>query len=248
MPLPDPSISWWMTLCALGTIAITAFLVSWLCTDVLHLRRAAYLAVLMAVTGALTYGYLAWSGTDALAFISTHWGWGVLGAVLSGALAVRAILAGASRRGIPRPVRRSPWKMTGGLLWEGLLYGAAEGMLLSALPVLAAWQTFHSAGWTNSTLGAVGSGVLAIGASAVVIWVHHLGYREFRGTGEIALPILGCGVLSIAYLLTRSPIAPMGGHVLMHAGMEIRGVPMPPYSRIPAPSSDADAAQLRAAA
>jgi hypothetical protein len=35
----------------------------------------------------------------------------------------------------------------------------------------------------------VGSGVLAIRASAAVIWIHHR-YREFRGTREILLPIL----------------------------------------------------------
>ena len=121
--------------------------------------------------------------------------------------------------------------MSGLLVWEGLFYGAAEGLLLSALPVLVAWQTFHLLGWTDTTAGSIGSGVLAIGASVVVIWVHHLGYREFRGNPQIVLPILVCGVLSIAYLLTASPIAPVGGHFLLHAGLEVRGVAMPPYSK-----------------
>ena len=30
----------------------------------------------MVVSGSLTYGYLAWSGTDAAAFITNNWGWG----------------------------------------------------------------------------------------------------------------------------------------------------------------------------
>ena len=38
--------------------------------DVVRLPRAVYLAVLMVVTGSLTYGYPAWSGTDAAAFWS----------------------------------------------------------------------------------------------------------------------------------------------------------------------------------
>ena len=63
-----------------------------------------------------------------------------------------------------------------------------------------------------------------MGASAAVIWVHHLGYREFRGNRGIVLPIVACGLLSLAYLLTRSPIAPAGGHFLLHAGMQVRGV------------------------
>jgi hypothetical protein len=116
-------------------------------------------------------------------------------------------------------------------VWEGLLYGAAEGLLLSALPVLVAWQSFHLLGWTKTTAGAVGAGGLAIAASAAVIWIHHLGYREFRSNRAILLPVLACGLLSLAYLLTRSPIAPAGGHVLLHVGMELRGVAMPPYSQ-----------------
>jgi hypothetical protein len=231
MPVPDSSMSWWMTLAALAVLAVVAFLVSWLLTDVVRVPRALYLAALMVVTGALTVGYLAWSGTDAVAFLTRHWGWGLVGAVVSGALGIRVITAAANRRGLPRPHHRGVLRMSGLVVWEGLLYGVAEGLLLSVLPVLAAWQTFDLLGWTDSTLAAIGSGALALGASVLVIWVHHLGYREFRGTRDILMPILGCGVLSLAYLLTLSPLAPTGGHVLLHVGMEARGVPMPPYSR-----------------
>jgi hypothetical protein len=225
-------MSWWMTLAALGILAVSAFLVSWLLTDVLRLPRAVYLAGLMVVTGALTIGYLTWSGTDAVAFVTHNWAWGLVGAIVSGGFLARAVDVGANRSGLPRPSRRGIARMSGLLVWEGLFYGAAEGLLLSALPVLAAWQTFHLLGWTDTTAGAIGSGVLAILASVVVIFVHHLGYREFRGNRQgIVMAIFGCGVLSIAYLLTASPIAPVGGHVLLHTGLEVRGVEMPPYAK-----------------
>ncbi len=77
---------------------------------------------------------------------------------------------------------------------------------------------------------AIGSGALAIAASVVVIWIHHIGYLEFRHTRRFVIPIVGCGVLSLACMLTFSRIAPVAGHFLLHAGMETRGVPMPPYS------------------
>jgi hypothetical protein len=231
MPLPDASMSWWMTMSAVGVVALVAFLVSWLLTDLLHSPRAVYLAAMMVVSGTLTYGYLAWSGTDAAAFITNNWGWGLVGALVSGGLTARAIKAGANRRGLGVPAGRRGARLAGALVWEGLLYGAAEGLLLSALPVLAAWQSFHLLGWTATTAGAAGSGALAIGASAAVIWIHHLGYREFRSSREILLPIVACGLLSLAYLLTGSPIAPTGGHVLLHAGAQLRGVPLPPYSK-----------------
>ncbi len=234
MPVPDPSLSAWMTFSALGIITLVAFLVSWVLTDVAHVPRAAYLAALMVVTALLTYGYLAWSGTDAVAFLTQYWGWGLVGAVVSGGLAVRAIAMAANRRGMPHPAHRGFVRRSEEVAWEGLLYGAAEGVLLSVLPVLAAWQSFYLLGWTDTTVGAVGSGALAVAASLVVIWIHHLGYREFRGTPLIVMPVIVCGFLSIAYMLTFSPIAPVGGHFLMHVAIETRGVPMPPYSKWPA--------------
>jgi hypothetical protein len=45
------------------------------------------------------------------------------------------------------------------------------------------------------------------------------------------LPILACGMLSLAYLLTQSPIAPVGGHFILHTGALVRGLRMPPYSK-----------------
>ena len=161
MPVPDSSISWWMTLSALGVIALVSFLVTWGLTDLVRLPRAAYLAALMIVTGALTWGYLVWSGTDAWAFISHNWAWGLLGAVLSGGIGAAAITRAANRGGLPKPAGRSMMRMSGAILWEGLLYGAAEGLLLSVLPVLAAWQTFQLLGWTGTIPGAIGSGMLA---------------------------------------------------------------------------------------
>jgi hypothetical protein len=231
MPLSDPTWSWWAPLVALGGLALAAFLVAWVLTDVLHVPRVAYLSALMVVTAALAFGYLAWSGTDTSAFVVRHWGWGVLGAVLSGLVTARAIIAGADRRGLPRRAERDGRRLVALLVWEGLLYGVAEGVLLSALPVLAAWQSFSLLGWTGSTAGALGSGALAVLASAAVIFTHHLGYREFRRSRTILLPIVACGLLSVAYLLTRSSMAPTGGHFLTHAGAEVRGIGLPPYSQ-----------------
>jgi hypothetical protein len=62
-----------MTLPALGVIAVIALLIPWVLTDVLHVPRAVYLAGLMVATAGLTYGYLAWSGTDPVAFFTGRW-------------------------------------------------------------------------------------------------------------------------------------------------------------------------------
>jgi hypothetical protein len=228
MPGPDPSIAWWAPLVALGGLAVVAFLVPWLLTSVRRAPRAVYLAALMLVAAGCSWGYLAWSGTAVP--VARNLVLGIVGAVASGVITAGAILVKANRLGVPRPARARPGPMAATLAWEAVLYGAAEGVLLSALPVLAAWQAFHVLGWTGTTAGALGSGVLALAASALVIWVHHLGYEEFRHTRRVLLPIAACGILSLAYLLTRSWVAPVGGHILTHGGMDLRGVAMPPYS------------------
>ncbi len=249
MPRPDSSMTWWMTLSAVGVIAAAAFVLPWVLTSVLRVRRGVYLTGLMLGTGALTYGYLAWSGTRAGAFLTHFWGWGIVGAVVSGAITAGAIAVGANRRGLPKPSRRRGGRMLAAFAWEGVLYGAAEGLLLSVLPVLATWQTVQLLGWTDTAAGAIGSAALAVLASAVVIWVHHLGYAEYRRSRLIVAPIVACGLLSVAYLVTGSMIAPVGGHFLTHAGLLTREIAMPPYSPgLPGRPTEEKEAVLRLAA
>ncbi len=61
----------------------------------------------------------------------------------------------------------------------------------------------------------------------VVIVVHHLGYREFRGP-PVVVAALTCGILSLAYLLTVNPLAAMGGHIIAHSGVILLGRELPP--------------------
>jgi hypothetical protein len=69
---PQTTIAWGGALLWLLGIAAAAFLVSWILTDRLHLRRSPYVGALAALTAALTAGYLAWSGTGP-AFWTTRW-------------------------------------------------------------------------------------------------------------------------------------------------------------------------------
>ena len=214
------TIQWGSALLWLGGMAGGSFLISWFLTDVLHARRAAYVAWLTLLTGGLTFGYLAWSGAGA-AFWVDRWVWGILGAGLAGtflALMVSRV-----------PTRRSTGRMSGiGALWDGVVYGSAEGLLLSVLPVVITWQLLGSLGWTTGWRGAAAVPA-ALAASVIVIVVHHLGYRAYRGR-EIVSPVVGCTVLSLAYLVTASPIAAVGGHIILHLVMKRRGMELPPHA------------------
>ncbi len=235
MPAADPSIGWGTFFVALAAIAVGSFLVTYLPTDLGRMRRTPFVALLTVATGGLTWAYLWASGTGAAGFLRQGWAWGLLGAAVSGA--VTGLLA---RRWPATADRPRGAAALAKMAWEGVVYGATEGTLLSILPVLAVWQGGLALGWTSGWSGKVGVGALAMAASALVIGIHHLGYREFRGP-QVRFPILACSFFSLAYLLTGSVIAPIGGHIVLHFVMILRGAEMPPKQEVPqAPMSTTD--------
>ena len=224
MPTAAISISWLGALGWLAAIAAASFLVAWALTGLLGVRRTPYIAALALVTGGLTVGYLAWSDTSLGGFATNHWGWGLAGAAVAG-----AILAILSRHQPSGPGQQG-WRLGATLAWEGVVYGMTEGLLLSVLPVLVTWQAFAAHGWTSGIGKPLVAGIAAMGASLAVIVIHHLGYRGFHTRAALGPVMVGCGLLSLAYLLTASPLAAVGGHLLLHAALNLRGTEMPPYA------------------
>jgi hypothetical protein len=224
MPTTAASISWLGALGWLSAIAAAGFLVAWVLTSRLGVRRTPYIAALALLTGSLTFGYLAWSDTSLTSFATNRWGWGLVGAVMAG-----AILARLSRHQ-PRGPRSQGWRLAAALAWEGVVYGSTEALLLSVLPVLVTWQAFAAHGWTSGIGKPLVAGTAAMGASLTVIVIHHLGYRGFHSRAALVPVMVGCGLLSLAYLLTASPLAAVGGHILLHTALSLRGTELPPYA------------------
>ena len=224
MPTAATSISWLGALGWLTAIAAASFLVAWVLTSRLGVRRTPYIGALALLTGGLTWGYLAWSDTSLSSFAANRWGWGLAGAAVAGALLARL------SRHQPRGPRPQGWRLTASLAWEGVVYGSTEGLLLSVLPVLVTWQAFAAHGWTSGIGKPLVAGIVAMAASLAVIVIHHLGYRGFRSRAALAPVMVGCGLLSLAYLLTASPLAAVGGHIVLHTALSLRGTEMPPYA------------------
>jgi hypothetical protein len=238
MPVPLIPVPWFGSLLWLLALAAAAFAVSEVATTIYRLSHRPYIAVLTLVTAALTVGYVAWAGLDPIQLLTTHWGWGLVAAPLSAAFLI------VGMRRLPVAHRYTGGSLGRTLLWQAVAYGIAEGVLLSALPVLITWQMIHGLGWTGAA-GTLALWTLPIVASIAVIIVHHLGYPEYRN--KMLRPIsLGCGLLSLGYLLTGSPIGPTLGHVLAHTAGLLHGSELPPHrhpntgshpERVPATSS-----------
>jgi hypothetical protein len=227
MPGADLSFGWQEAVGALATVSLAGFLVTWIVTDVAHVPRTPYVLVLSLTTLLLAAGYMAWSGTPVNDLVADRWGWAVLAGLAAAGLAVPLV------RRIPAGGRPEGLNLIGRFLWEGIVYGTAEAILLSTLPVLAVWQASDALGWTNTTWSRTGSGVLAVTGALFVIAVHHLGYREFR-TGHAGGKLLGallvCGLQALGFLLTGNLLAPVVAHVVLHAQLTLRGIEMPPVS------------------
>jgi len=106
-------------------------------------------------------------------------------------------------------------------LWLGVVYGAVDAVMLTVIPVLS----FYSSRATTEieeTRGRAPRAVAAFAASLFVTAAYHLGFREFQGPGLVQ-PLIGNGVMTLAYLASGSPIAAIVSHVIMHVAAVIHG-------------------------
>jgi hypothetical protein len=210
---------------AFGVIAVAAFLVTWVTTDLLRVTRTPYIGILAVTVGALLAGYLVWSGTSLDELMTSNWAWGITAGVVAAAVATPLIRRLPSE---PHPVAA---RLIGMVAWEGFVYGAAEAVLLATLPVLAIWQATADAGWTDGGWVRVGAGGLAIVGALLTILVHHLGYASFRRASARPMmlgALFTCGTQALAFLLTGNILAPVIAHIVLHTQLVFHGVEMPP--------------------
>jgi hypothetical protein len=225
MPVPDPSFGWQDATAAFAVIAVVAFLVTWVVTDLGHVSRTPYVAILAVTTFGLGAGYIVWSGTSVADLVAAGWVWGILGGLVVAAAVVPLV------RRLPAGRRPEGSQLVGRLLWEGVVYGTSEAILLAILPVLAVWQATEALGWTDTAWAKAGSGVLAVVGALFVILVHHLGYRQFRtrtSRNMLGGALVGCGLQALAFLLTGNVLAPVVAHIVLHMQLTLRGNEMPP--------------------
>jgi hypothetical protein len=216
---PAVDMAWVEAAVILALLVGAGFVASWLATDVLRMSRALYVGVLATVTIGATAATAWGADVSVWRLASHHWQAGVLGGMVTG------LVVGAAIRKLPAKLRRTGRDLRTAEAWEGIVYGITEGVLLSGLPVFVAWTVA-----TDRGSSAPASWAIALAASATMIAVHHFGYWDFRGR-QVLPAIAACLLLSAAYLVTGSLVAPALGHVIMHLAGITKGVELPPHAR-----------------
>jgi hypothetical protein len=206
----------WITAAAVVGFTVSAFF-----AGLLRWERTAFIVPHALAAAVLVFWCLRSARLAPSTLLASRWRVGLVGGAAVSALLALSVLrqpAGDRPEGVA---------LAFSLLWVALVYGGADAVLLNVLPALAVWRA--SSAPERPTLAAH---LLALGASLAVTAAYHLGFPEFRG-GALAAPLIGNGLITAAYLLTRSPIAPVAGHVAMHAAAVLHGmetaVQLPPH-------------------
>ena len=170
--------------------------------------------------------YFGGTGVEVRRAVRRNLVWGLLGAAVAGVIVVNQVVSQP-----PSPAPHGA-RLALELLWLGLVYGALDALLLTVMPVVAVWQGMSAVGLTRSFEGTLLAGATALAASLLVTAAYHFGYPEFRGP-QLLGPLIGNAVLTVAFLVTRNPIAAIAPHVAMHMAAVLHGaassVQLPPH-------------------
>jgi hypothetical protein len=190
----------------------SAFLIPFVVADLLGLQRDVYYAIYIAGVLGL---FLAWArDTDQSvpAMIHRRWRLAVaLGAVFA---AVSAVIATNAEAGSSHP---GGIEFVAALIWRGVVYGAADGLLLSAFPILLVFAAFEGSRLRHRAAGLLAVGAIAMVASLAMTAVYHAGYSDFRSE-KLRKPVTGDLVWSVPTLATLNPVGAPMAHVGLHVG------------------------------
>lgn len=209
----------------LAAAGATGFAVSLFGAGLLGLPRPWFVLAHLLVSGTVVAGYFRHAEIGPAALAARPWS-GLAGALVAGAVTAGFVLTGPAS---PSPAGAA---LVWPALWLGLAYGAIDALLLTVMPVVAAWRMARALGWLERRGGALAAAGLALAASLGVTAAYHLGFPEFRG-GALLAPLIGNAVFTLACLASGSALAPLLAHVAMHLAAVAHAwsvsVPLPPH-------------------
>lgn len=222
-----------------------AFALPYLLTDLTTIDRDVYYGIYaFSVFGFFTL-WLRGAVETPRALLTRNWRWGtLLGLLFACVTAAVAFTEKAT-------VHPHGWRFAGAIVWRGVVYGAADGVLLSVFPILAVFTAFSARPLRDRSKPVlVGIGALALTVSLLFTAVYHLGYPDFQGE-KVRKPLIGDVIWSAPTLATLSPVGAPIAHIGLHVGAVVHAYNtdtfLPPHDTAGAvPGLRVAAAQARA--
>jgi hypothetical protein len=191
---------------------VGSFLVPFIVADQLGLQRDIYYAVYVVAVVGLFVAWARDTRQPLREMVARRWrlavGLGVVFAAMSAFIAVGAEGDAQGPGGI---------EFIAALGWRGIVYGAADGLLLSAFPILVVFAALRDTRVRRRAGGLVAVGAVAMVASLAMTAVYHAGYSDFRSE-KLRKPVTGDLVWSVPTLATLNPIGAPMAHVGLHVG------------------------------
>jgi hypothetical protein len=213
----------WILFAALLGFGISAVFSSWL-----KLPRRIFLVPYIGLGAVFLAWFYASNDFSFKELIARNWVWGVIAGFLVSIFMISNVRSQPSSR------QSTGGEFTFDLVWLGLFYGLMDALFLNVMPVLAVWIAFPQVMQSDSWLGKLGVGVLALLASLLVALTYHLGYQEYRNR-SVRLVLIGNSLITLAFLLSSNPLGAVISHIVMHIAATIRGpettLQLPPHSR-----------------
>jgi len=192
-----------------GGLAL-GFVVPFVFADRLDVQRDLYYGIYAASVAVFFVLWARATGQSLAEMVRRRW----LLAVALG-LGCAAVLAVMVLRVEDATARPDSLTVAGAVLWRGVVYGATDGLLLSAFPILAVFAAFAGTRLRTEARGKLLLGFLAILASLAMTAAYHLGYSDFRSS-QLRSPMTGDVVWSIPTLITLNPIGAPIAHIGLH--------------------------------
>jgi hypothetical protein len=104
---PDSSFVWADAALLFAAVLVSAFLVTWLITDVGHVRRTPYIGILTALALGLFAADLVWSGTNVADLVTPNWPWAIVGGLVVAAITALATVPRTMRIGMAAKMRNA---------------------------------------------------------------------------------------------------------------------------------------------
>ena len=211
-PRPVPPVSARRHVAWLAGGMAGAFLVPFVAADQLGLQRDLYYALYAAAVVALFVAWARDTGQSLREMVARRWrlavGLGIAFAAISTFIATRAEGGADHPGGI---------EFISAIVWRGIVYGAADGLLLSAFPILLVFAALRDSRLRQRTGGVIAVGAVAIAASLAMTAVYHAGYSDFR-SDKLRKPVTGDLIWSVPTLATLNPVGAPIAHVGLHVG------------------------------